>query len=170
MANQRWREREVAWFLQQLIACYDVIPMVRVGERGVFLEEWHEATGLERDNFDRLFSAAWEDNLIYRRDIEDHWDGGWIPAYTTYGVTGDGHRFLGFIERETLPTRSFKQPIPNDLRWAVWERDNFTCRHCGARRDLSVDHIVPESRGGAMALDNLQTLCRSCNSRKGARP
>jgi len=63
-----------------------------------------------------------------------------------------------------------KQPIPPDLRWEVWERDNFTCRHCGVRRHLSVDHIIAESKGGPMTLDNLQTLCRSCNSRKGAGP
>lgn len=60
-----------------------------------------------------------------------------------------------------------KVPIPDDLRWESWERDNFTCRHCGARRFLSVDHIVPESRGGTLDPSNLQTLCRSCNSRKG---
>ena len=64
---------------------------------------------------------------------------------------------------------SAKVPIPDRVRWEVWERDNFTCRGCGGRRDLTVDHIVPESRGGTLALENLQTLCRSCNSRKGTR-
>jgi len=63
-----------------------------------------------------------------------------------------------------------KQPIPDYLRWQVWERDNFTCVVCGTRRDLTVDHIKPESLGGTMELQNLQTLCRPCNSRKGARP
>jgi 5-methylcytosine-specific restriction endonuclease McrA len=64
---------------------------------------------------------------------------------------------------------SNKQPIPSDLRWRVWERDNFTCLHCGSRRDLTADHFVPESRGGLMTFENLQTLCRTCNCRKGAR-
>jgi len=63
-----------------------------------------------------------------------------------------------------------KVPIPKNVRWAVWERDDFTCRHCGSRSDLAVDHIIPESAGGAAVLTNLQTLCRSCNSRKGTRP
>lgn len=62
-----------------------------------------------------------------------------------------------------------KKPIPNTLRWAVWERDNFTCKHCGARQNLSVDHIIPESKGGELTMENTQTLCKSCNSRKGAR-
>jgi 5-methylcytosine-specific restriction endonuclease McrA len=62
-----------------------------------------------------------------------------------------------------------KKPIPADIRWAVWERDNFTCQHCGGRRNLTVDHIYPESKGGEMTMDNAQTLCKTCNSRKGAR-
>jgi hypothetical protein len=63
-----------------------------------------------------------------------------------------------------------KTPIPAELRWQVWERDNFTCRECGTRRNLSVDHIIPEVADGPMTLENLQTLCRSCNSRKGTAP
>jgi len=62
-----------------------------------------------------------------------------------------------------------KASIPDDFRWAVFERDNFTCKHCGSRRNLTVDHIRPESKGGALTMDNAQTLCKSCNSRKGAR-
>lgn len=62
-----------------------------------------------------------------------------------------------------------KQHIPSDIRWAVWERDNFTCQNCGKRNNLSVDHIKPEVEGGEMRLDNLQTLCRNCNSKKGAK-
>lgn len=62
-----------------------------------------------------------------------------------------------------------KEPIPPEIRWAVWERDNFTCKHCESRQNLSVDHILAESKGGTMTLENLQTLCKSCNSRKGDR-
>jgi len=61
-----------------------------------------------------------------------------------------------------------KIPIPDALRWEIWERDDFTCQHCGARSYLSIDHIVPESKGESLDPANLQTLCRSCNSRKGA--
>lgn len=61
-----------------------------------------------------------------------------------------------------------KQVIPPSIRWGVWERDDFTCRHCGTRRDLSIDHILAESKGGTLSPENLQTLCRPCNSRKGA--
>lgn len=42
------------------------------------------------------------------------------------------------------------------------------CGMCGAWDDLTWDHIVPISRGGTNDWKNLQCLCRSCNSSKGA--
>lgn len=62
-----------------------------------------------------------------------------------------------------------KVTIPSEIRWAVWERDNFTCQRCGTRRNLSIDHLVPVTKGGLTEEDNLQTLCCSCNSAKGNR-
>lgn len=62
-----------------------------------------------------------------------------------------------------------KEDISESLRWEIYERDNFTCRNCGTRRNLTIDHIYPEILGGKATLENCQTLCRSCNSRKGAR-
>jgi len=62
-----------------------------------------------------------------------------------------------------------KQNIPQSFRMAVFERDNFTCKHCGSRNNLSVDHIIPESRGGQLTMENAQTLCKTCNCRKGNR-
>lgn len=62
-----------------------------------------------------------------------------------------------------------RKAIPDALRQAVYDRDGNACLHCGATERLSLDHIHPWSLGGPDTLDNLQTLCRSCNSRKGAR-
>lgn len=61
--------------------------------------------------------------------------------------------------------------IPRQLREKVFARDKHTCRHCGCtdKSKLSVDHIMPYSRGGKDSFENFQTLCRSCNSRKGAK-
>ena len=61
-----------------------------------------------------------------------------------------------------------KSKISHVLRRKVLERDKYRCVECGTHIDLSIDHIHPESKGGGLAMDNLQTLCRSCNSRKGA--
>jgi len=77
---------------------------------------------------------------------------------------------LSFVERITLKKQyPVKIKIPDAFKWEVWERDNFTCKICGSRKRLSVDHIIPESKGGELTMKNAQTLCRSCNSRKGAR-
>jgi len=61
------------------------------------------------------------------------------------------------------------------LRWKVLERDRFTCRGCGRSPaldpsvELQVDHIEPWSQGGETILDNLQTLCSTCNLGKSDR-
>lgn len=58
--------------------------------------------------------------------------------------------------------------IPFALRAEVYERDGHQCLQCGATEDLTLDHIVPYSLGGPDTFENLRTLCRSCNSRRGA--
>ena len=57
----------------------------------------------------------------------------------------------------------------DQLLLALIERDGFGCRRCGTVENVSIDHILPLSRGGTDDLDNLQFLCRSCNSKKGTR-
>ena len=47
-------------------------------------------------------------------------------------------------------------------------RDDETCQYCGKRgRDLTLDHIIPRSRGGQSTWENLVACCRTCNGRKG---
>ncbi len=59
--------------------------------------------------------------------------------------------------------------VSNSLRQQILERDRYTCRQCGSRSYLEMDHIIPLSKGGATSYNNLQVLCRGCNSRKGNR-
>lgn len=59
--------------------------------------------------------------------------------------------------------------IPDAIRAAVLERDGHACRHCRSTEDLALDHVYPWSLGGPDTADNLQVLCRPCNSRKGDR-
>lgn len=62
-----------------------------------------------------------------------------------------------------------RKPIPEKIRYEVYARDDFKCKHCQIGTDLTIDHIMPVVRGGTNDIDNLQTLCRSCNSRKGTK-
>lgn len=57
-------------------------------------------------------------------------------------------------------------------RRSVLSRDNYTCQYCGRmppRKDLTVDHILPRSRGGKTTWENVATACERCNGRKGSR-
>lgn len=51
---------------------------------------------------------------------------------------------------------------------AVVKRDGETCAKCGTTLNLTLDHIVPKSRGGSNRIANLQILCVGCNQAKGA--
>lgn len=46
-------------------------------------------------------------------------------------------------------------------------RDNHSCTYCGAKEHLTIDHIVPASKGGEWSWTNLTTACAKCNNRKG---
>jgi 5-methylcytosine-specific restriction endonuclease McrA len=65
--------------------------------------------------------------------------------------------------------------IPRDAhgrkitRKAVLARDAWTCQYCGSRKPgLTVDHVIPRSRGGKSVWENIVASCASCNRRKGS--
>jgi len=69
-----------------------------------------------------------------------------------------------------LPAASnIRVPLDPDIRWAIFQRDGYACLACGSRSDLTIDHVHAVSLGGSNDPSNLRTLCRSCNSSKGAR-
>jgi 5-methylcytosine-specific restriction endonuclease McrA len=68
-------------------------------------------------------------------------------------------------ERAAEPRR---EPIPRELRLAVWQRDRGRCVECGGDFELQFDHVIPFSMGGATTAENLQLLCATCNREKGA--
>lgn len=50
-------------------------------------------------------------------------------------------------------------------RRAVFARDGHRCQYCGASAE-NIDHVIPKSRGGTHAWDNVVAACRPCNTRK----
>jgi len=100
--------------------------------------------------------------------------------------TFDSWRDLSAAETdEVICTVNYKIKIPevivltlyNDLpkrevalsRKNIFERDHNTCQYCGkkqSREDLTIDHVIPRSRGGKNTWDNLVIACYPCNARK----
>lgn len=63
-----------------------------------------------------------------------------------------------------------KERIPSNLRRRVIERDGLRCVFCNVdliKSEVHLDHVIPESQGGATSYDNLQVTCRKCNLEKG---
>ena len=54
-------------------------------------------------------------------------------------------------------------------RRAVFARDGWTCQYCGSRSSLTVDHVIPRSKGGDSSWENIVASCAPCNRRKGDR-
>lgn len=84
-------------------------------------------------------------------------------------------RALNEVGLSRFPPKTEKKtpkapPIPWATRYRIMERDGFQCVVCGAQTKLTMDHIVPQSAGGGNEDDNLQTLCRPCNTSKGKKP
>lgn len=65
--------------------------------------------------------------------------------------------------------RSYKSQskITKRRRRLTYQRDGYQCLKCGTYDNLSIDHIVPLSKGGLKKRFNLQTLCNDCNNEKG---
>ena len=66
----------------------------------------------------------------------------------------------------------FRRPPVRFSRRNVLLRDEMTCQYCGAMphpRTLTLDHVVPRSRGGRTVWTNVVAACRVCNTKKGAR-
>ncbi len=66
--------------------------------------------------------------------------------------------------------------VPRDVhrrkitRRAVLARDSYTCQYCGRESaGLTVDHVIPRSRGGTSHWDNIVAACAPCNRKKGSR-
>jgi len=65
------------------------------------------------------------------------------------------------------PERVWK--LPTVSRREVLRRDRQTCQYCSRRTHLTLDHVVPRSKGGPHTWDNVVTACERCNSLKGDR-
>jgi hypothetical protein len=124
----------------------------------------------------RQFFLAWETGTLAQSIEAVDEIKSWLAYYLDVDVN---ERSALNHSAQVYPGRQQpRQPSPRDI-WdrlpaaekqrisqIVFERDEWVCLHCGTPENLTVDHIIPLSRGGTNDFGNLQTLCKPCNSRK----
>ncbi|REE05716.1 HNH endonuclease [Marinoscillum furvescens] len=87
------------------------------------------------------------------------------------------------IKEKSLRTIDHRYPFPSVIkiknyvhvpykgvvlsRHNIFKRDDFCCQYCGTGKDLTLDHLIPKSKGGKSSWTNLVTACKRCNTRKG---
>lgn len=81
-------------------------------------------------------------------------------------VEDDATKLANTYWRDLAP--GYDRRVPKAVRERVFELGGHQCAWCGSPEELQIDHIFPVSRGGTDDEENLQTLCGTCNRRKGA--
>ena len=51
-------------------------------------------------------------------------------------------------------------------RHRIMRRDGYSCVYCGSKKDLTIDHVIPISKGGKSSYTNTVTCCKDCNAKK----
>lgn len=104
-------------------------------------------------------------NALVKNGLWIEVEGGWqMHGYLDHQTSAADDE----AKRAAWAQRARQRAIPSSQRRAVFERDDWACRNCGAGENLEIDHIYPVARGGDNALDNLQVLCSPCNRSKGS--
>ena len=119
----------------------------------------------------------WDDVLnLYSRGLVDYSIGD--TAFTLRGGVNARTGKQSILEVGSIlvvNTRGRLTPydwVPAVSRELLVHRDQHLCAYCGNRfkeRDLTIEHIVPESRGGPTSWTNIVAACQACNNRKDAR-
>lgn len=127
--------------------------LIRFAQIGTVIELFKKGLLPEKDWLElQAWDAAREKSSIVGTS---HW-----PRWSEFGV-------VDAPESPQFPTPFQKKTIKQSVRMAIFERDGFKCVDCGAQKDLTVDHIIPEILNGPHDPTNFCTRCRTCNSKKG---
>jgi 5-methylcytosine-specific restriction endonuclease McrA len=137
-----------------------------VGVRRAFsllCRELAEVIHQENGQFANYDFDAWRENCDDRVDIKKpHED--WIRA-VNFEIQVP--RIIRLLRYDRLPSRALRLN-----RHTVFARDEHHCQYCGHRfptSELSLDHVIPKSRGGNTTWENVVCCCVRCNIRKGGR-
>lgn len=136
-----------------------IMPLSDAAFRALFEATFYSRRMLS-DGFldERVVLKRWGQEVADELSTNDPEKPSWIKV--------DGGWMIQDFDR-----RWMRRPaIPPEVRILVFDRDRWACVHCASPAALTIDHIVPWSKGGLHEETNFQTLCRRCNSRKGVHP
>jgi 5-methylcytosine-specific restriction endonuclease McrA len=74
-------------------------------------------------------------------------------------------KVIRLVEYVRIPFTKINSIKPS--RNLIYKRDGHKCQYCGSTRRLTIDHVIPKSRGGEDTWENMVVACSSCNTRKG---
>jgi len=123
-----------------------------------------EVVCVEDDQYDTYDFDSWVELSQLRESwpLEGHDD--WI---STVSFDVRVPRVVRLVGYDRLPRQRIKLNRRN-----IFARDEHRCQYCGKRfatSELSLDHVVPRSRGGEASWVNLVCACARCNKKKGGR-
>jgi 5-methylcytosine-specific restriction endonuclease McrA len=136
------------------------------------------------DELDVLIHASWgnledgefltDETEIILRDFVNN-DGNWHYKDFNADIVSQIHKkFIQHLRnKEIIESYLYKRKIFSQISIAekneIKQKLGNICKLCGTTKDLTIDHIIPLSKGGDNILENYQILCRSCNSKKGTK-
>lgn len=74
------------------------------------------------------------------------------------------HRVIRLLNYVKVPLSKIISYHPS--RSLIYKRDGHKCQYCGATRHLTIDHVIPKSKGGEDTWENLVVACNKCNTKK----
>jgi 5-methylcytosine-specific restriction endonuclease McrA len=74
-------------------------------------------------------------------------------------------RVIRLVNYVKLPIEKIMANKPS--RHMVYKRDDHMCQYCGSIKNLTIDHVMPRSRGGKDTWENMVVACMPCNTHKG---
>ncbi|MCK4849818.1 MAG: HNH endonuclease [Phycisphaerae bacterium] len=122
-----------------------------------------EVVAVEQDTYNTYDFESWAELSELRRQFSP--DGhDWVH---TVRLTIAVPRIIRLLFYDRLPRQQVKFNRRN-----IYARDHSRCQYCGKRypsSELSLDHVVPRSRGGKTVWGNVVCCCTNCNVKKGGR-
>lgn len=129
-----------------------------------------QASYYERPPQEVATSMVYEDLPLLQQHIDDpHVNQERLAAAITFLQNVKNRTEHCVTNAEVHPLRSALAKTYKATFQRITARDGANCGACFSETDLTLDHVVAIARGGSGDDDNLQVLCRSCNSRKGTR-